>query len=165
MDAAPVSLSGLRVLELSGGIAGPLATLLLADLGADVIQVERPGGDPLRRRPGFRVWGRGKRSLVLDLKTEEGQARLAELAARADVVVTNFAPGTAERLGAGAARLRALNPRLIVCSITAFGETGPYRDEPGYEAIVAARAGLFGSQQTFRPGPAYLAFPFASQSA
>lgn len=159
------ALDGLRVLELASGIAGPLATMVLSELGADVIKIEPPGGDPLRGEPAFPVWARGKRSVVLDLKTEPGRASLEGLAAGADVVVTNFAPGTATRLGADYERLRQINPRLIVCSITGYGESGPYRDEPAYEALVAARVNLFSGQAGFRSGPVYLVFPFSSCSA
>jgi crotonobetainyl-CoA:carnitine CoA-transferase CaiB-like acyl-CoA transferase len=159
------ALAGVRVIEVSSGIAGLLATQVLADLGAEVLLVEPPGGHRLRRRPGFRVWARGKRSACLDLKREAGRARLGELAAGADVVVTNLGAGAAARLRADAATLRARNPRLVVCSITGYGESGPAREAPGYEALVAARAGLLAALPGFRPGPVYPILPIASCGA
>ncbi len=134
-------LDGLRVLELSSGPAGGLATMILADFGADVLKIEPPGGDRFRSLAAAPVWLRGKRSLVLDLREEEARARLHELAREADVVVASFRPGRATPLGADAPTLRALNPALVYCSVTGFGPEGPYADYPAYEQVVAAKSG------------------------
>jgi len=135
-------LDGIKVLDLTTGIAGPMATMLLADHGADVTRVERPGEDPLRAQLGQHVWNRGKRSAVLDLKDAGDKAVFLALAATADVVVESFAPGTTRRLGIDWPTLRAANPRLVYCSITGYGRDNPYAERPGYDALVAARSGL-----------------------
>ena len=134
-------LDGLRVLELGGGISGPLTGMLLADHGAAVTRVERPGGDPWAHPSGWRVWNRGKRSAVLDLKDPADVERFRALAVRADVVIESLSPGRAERLGVGAAGLVAGNPRLIHCSITGYGPDGADAGRPGIDALVAARTG------------------------
>ncbi len=152
-------LTGVRVLDLSQGPAGGVATMVLADFGAELIKVEPPGGDRFRFLAAAPMWLRGKHSLVLDLKTEAGVARLHELARDADVAVTSYRPGVAERLGAGYETLAALNPHLVYCAITGFGPRGPYARYKGYEALVAAKSGrmvTFGGQLP-RPGPAYAA--------
>ena len=158
-------LEGVRILDLTHYVAGPYCTRLMAGLGADVVKVERPpSGDPVRRlgpfasRPGVaRHYGdvqavedgawhlymnAGKRSLGLDLKTDQGRALALELAAQADILVENFAPGTLERLGLGYGELSAANPALVVTSISNFGQTGPYRDWRGTEANLYAMGGL-----------------------
>jgi crotonobetainyl-CoA:carnitine CoA-transferase CaiB-like acyl-CoA transferase len=136
-------LNGIRVVTLAELYPGPLATLVLADLGADVLFVERPGGDATRAMPGhFEALNRGKRSLVLDLKTPEGRARLHELARDADVVLEGYRPGVAARLGADAATLRAANPRLVHVSVSAFGQTGPEAGRGAHDLTVRALAGL-----------------------
>jgi crotonobetainyl-CoA:carnitine CoA-transferase CaiB-like acyl-CoA transferase len=141
-------LGGIRVLDLSTGIAGPIATMLLADNGADVVKVEPPGGDPTRRtESGARVWHRGKRSLELDVNDEAQLARLLELIDRADVIVENFELGVAERLGLDWNTLRTRNPRLIMCSITPYGRHVDFKDRPGIDALVAARTGLHWEQR------------------
>ena len=137
---------GLNVLELgSGSIAASMAGMVLADAGARVVKVEPPDGDRLRTAnpSGFLVWNRGKESLVADLRTTEGQQQLRSLAAIADVVIEGFAPGTTEHWGIGAEALRAANPRLVHCSITGFGPTGPYAGLKGYDSLVAAKAGVW----------------------
>lgn len=139
---------GIRVLSLAEQLPGPYATLLLADLGADVILVERPsGGDPARAFPSFfRSVGRNKRSLCLDLKAERDRADFITLAATADVVVEGYRPGTMARLGVGYDVLSACNPRLIYASITGFGQTGPSRMRPAHDLSYQAMAGMvFGS--------------------
>jgi len=157
--------SGLRVVELGQYVAGPLVGQLLADLGADVLKVERPGGDPYRGEPGrFLAWNRGKRSVVLDLHTQEDVRVLANLIRGADVVVENFRPGALERLGVDLVALRQECPSLVTCSITGFGSGGPLRDAPGWEPLVHGRAGLhvgFGEhdERVWRP------FPLASVTA
>lgn len=135
-------LDGIRVLDLTTGIAGPMATMLLADHGALVTRIERPGEDPLRAQLGYHVWNRGKRSAVLDLKDARDKQAFLALAASADVLVESHAPGLTKRLGIDYETLSALNPRLIYCSITGYGRDNPYSDRPGYDALVAARSGL-----------------------
>ncbi len=145
-------LENLRVLDLSRVLSGPYCTMVLADLGADVIKVERPGrGDDTRgwvppsigdESAYFLSVNRNKRSLTLDLSTDEGREVLYRLAKWADVVVENFRPGTADKLGVGYKTLKGLNPRLIYCAISGFGQTGPYRDKPGYDIIALAMGGL-----------------------
>ena len=158
-------LRGLRVLELGQYVAAPFVGQLLADLGADVLKVERPGGDPYRAEAGrFVAWNRGKRSVVIDLGTANDRERLLKLARSADVLVENFRPGTLRRLGIDLAALAADNPGLVTCSITGFGNSGPLRDERAWEPLVHARAGInvgFGepSERVWRP------FPLASVAA
>lgn len=135
-------LTDLRVVDLSWGVAGPMATMLLADHGADVTRIERPGGPPLPRSRGERVWHRGKRSAELDLRSQADRDVLLRLVESADVLVESFAPGVAESLGIGFEQLRASNPRLVYCSITGYGRGTRDAERPGYDALVAARAGL-----------------------
>jgi len=145
------ALAALRVLDLTQHLSGPYCAMLLADQGADVIKVEKPGkGDDAREMPPFvggegmpfMVWNRNKRSIVLDLKSAEGVADLRKLATTADVLIENFRPGTLERIGAGYAALEAINPRLIYCSISGFGQTGPYRTRGGFDLMIQAMSGL-----------------------
>jgi crotonobetainyl-CoA:carnitine CoA-transferase CaiB-like acyl-CoA transferase len=163
--AAPCS--GLRVLDLSRGPAGGIATMVLADFGAEVIKVEPPGGDPFRRLAAAPMWLRGKESIVLDLKTPAGVEHLHTLATTADVVVAGYRPGTAERLGADYTALAARNPRLVYCSITGFGPVGPYSRYKGYEGLVAAKSGrmMVFAGQIPRPGPAYAAVQVGTHAA
>ena len=157
----------IRVLDLSSGPVGGIATMMLADFGADVIKVERPGGDPFRRLTAAPVWLRGKRSAILDLRDEAGGERLRSLAAGADVVVASFRPGRAEPLGADYATLAEGNPGLVYCSITGFGPRGPYAHYPAYEGVVAAKSGRmqhFGGVPT-REGPAFAAVQTATHAA
>jgi len=143
-------LSGVRVVDLTRVLSGPFCTALLADLGADVIKVEAPEGDSLRRqgavRDGlswyFANFNRNKRSIVLDLKTDAGREALTQLIARADVLVENFRPGVLGRMGFDATRLKALRPSLVVCSINGFGADGPYRDRPAFDFIAQAMSGF-----------------------
>lgn len=144
-------LDGIRVVDLSRVLAGPYCSLLLADMGAEVIKVEEPGrGDDTRAWPPF-VAGeatyflsvnRGKKSLTLNLKAEEGRAILRRLLEGADVLLENFRPGTLARLGFGYETVRAWNPRLVYCSISGFGETGPEAWRPGYDLIVQGESGI-----------------------
>jgi crotonobetainyl-CoA:carnitine CoA-transferase CaiB-like acyl-CoA transferase len=141
-----------RVLDLSRILSGPFATMVFADLGADVIKLENPetGDDTRQWAPPYQgdqsayflAVNRNKRGIAVDLKTEPGRAIALRLAERADVVVENFRPGTAARLGLGYDALSALNPRLIYASISGFGQTGPYASQPGYDAIAQALGGL-----------------------
>lgn len=143
-------LQGIRVLDFTRALAGPYCTMVLGDLGADVDKIEMPGrGDETRewgppfingQSSYFMSINRNKRSVSLDLKSEEGLRAARDLAARSDVVVENFRPGTADRLGVGAGDLRALNERLVYCSISGFGQDGPPR--AGYDQIVQGTAGL-----------------------
>lgn len=144
-------LTGVRVVELGNFIAAPTAGRLLADFGADVVKVERPGtGDELRRwrlHGGdtsllFRALGRNKRSVTVDLRRPEGQELVRALAARSDVLLENFRPGTLERWGLGPDVLRELNPRLVVVRVSGYGQTGPYRDRPGFGGVAEAIGGL-----------------------
>ncbi|MFC8869042.1 CaiB/BaiF CoA transferase family protein [Streptomyces sp. NPDC057148] len=151
-DHGTAALRGVRIADFSRVLAGPYATMLLADLGADVVKVERPGtGDDTRAwRPPADASGtstyflgvnRNKRSVTLDLATDEGRDRARELIAGADVVVENFRPGTMEKLGLGHEELRAADPRLVYCSVTGFG-TGAGAGLPGYDLLVQAVGGL-----------------------
>lgn len=143
------ALEGIRVLELASYVTGPFAALLLADLGADVVKIEQPGqGDP------FRGWGeklysatfcslnRNKKSVTLDIRRDEGRDIFLKLAAGSDIVIENFRPGTMEKRGLGYEAIQALNPKVIYCSISGFGQKGPYRDLPGYDTIGQAMSGL-----------------------
>ena len=140
-------LEGVRVLDLSSGVAGPIAGMLLADHGADVIKVEPPGGDPMRGNPGYDVWLRGRRSAVLDLQVAAERDAFLALVDTADVVLESFSPGTTARLGIDFATLSARNPVLVHCSITAYGPHDGHRDRPGYDALVAARLGILHEQR------------------
>jgi len=141
-------LGGIRVIDLTTGIAGPMATMLLADNGADVVKVEPPGGDPTRiTESGARVWARGKRSVVLDVNDDAQCEQLRQLIDRADVVVENFDPGVAETLGLDWTTLQARNPRLVMCSITAYGRHVDFSSRPAIDALVAARTGLHWEQR------------------
>jgi crotonobetainyl-CoA:carnitine CoA-transferase CaiB-like acyl-CoA transferase len=139
MEMAGV-LEGIGVLDLSWGISGPLAGMLLSDHGAQVTRIEPPGGDPFEVS-GSRVWLRGKRRATLDLETDEDRERLRALVKTADVLIESWAPGVAARLGLDHQSLGALNPRLVHCSITGYGETGKHANRPAYDALVAARTG------------------------
>jgi formyl-CoA transferase len=141
-------LEGTRVVELGTVITAPLAGMMLADLGADVIKVERPEGDSFRHArgkgysPNFVAYNRNKRSVVLDLTDAEGRKHLLRLIEESDVLLDNFRPGVLGRLGLDPQSLQTLNPRLIQCSITGFGEAGPYRRRPAYDAVAQALSGI-----------------------
>ncbi|HWI35451.1 MAG TPA: CoA transferase [Burkholderiales bacterium] len=152
-----MKLAGLRVIDLTLFLPGPYLTLQLADHGAEVIKVEPPGeGDPTRHlglsdgdsTVYFRLLNRGKKSVVLDLKSEQGKQELYRLAASADVFVESFRPGVMERLGFGQAELRRRNPRLVYCSMSAFGAAGPYRERPAHDLAVEALAGVLSLNAT-----------------
>jgi crotonobetainyl-CoA:carnitine CoA-transferase CaiB-like acyl-CoA transferase len=147
----PGPLDGIRIIDLTSMVSGPLGTMILADQGADVIKVENPrGGDHSRqvatRRGGFSASflnnNRNKRSIALDLKQPDGIAALMRLLAQADVLVQNFRPGVAERLGIGEAAVRAVAPEIVYVSISGFGEAGPYADKPVFDPLVQAISGL-----------------------
>ena len=141
-------LSGIRIVEQGTFITGPCAGMMLADLGADVIKIESPTGDPYRSyqggqfSPHFQAYNRNKRSLVLDLHQSSDRDAFDSLIGKADVYIQNFRPGTAERLGAGVRRLHELNPRLVYCSISGFGSSGPYADRPSYDSVAQALSGF-----------------------
>jgi crotonobetainyl-CoA:carnitine CoA-transferase CaiB-like acyl-CoA transferase len=145
-----MKLEGIRVLDLSLFLPGPFLTQVMADHGADVIKLEPPGGEPVReigpRQGGQSVWfrntHRGKRSISLDLKTGQGRADFLAVADTVDVIVEAFRPGVAARLGIAPEVVRARNPRLVWCSISAFGQSGPERDRPAHDLAVEALAGL-----------------------
>ncbi|HLG88099.1 MAG TPA: CoA transferase [Alphaproteobacteria bacterium] len=148
----PGVLDDLKVLDLSWGISGPMTTMLLADHGAEVTKIEPPGGDPFRVQSGYRAWNRGKRSAILDLKDTADRDVMLKLARNADVLVESYAPGVTKRLGIDFDTLHALNPRLIYCSITAYGRDGKHANRPGYDALVAARIGLHWEQRGWPEG-------------
>jgi len=143
-------LDGVRVLDLTTMIAGPVATMMLADQGADVIKVETPSGDLMRRlakgrngmNPAFLSANRNKRSIAIDLKNAEGQAILRKLITTADVLAHNFRPGAPERLGVAESDVRAIRPDIIYVSISGFGETGPYAGQRAYDPVIQAVSGL-----------------------
>ena len=158
------ALRGLKVLDFGHYIAGPLLGMLLSDQGAEVIKVERPGGDPARTELAFATWNRGKRSISLDLKEDSGRETARKLARQADVVIENFRPGVADRLGIGYDKLAAENSALVYCSLPGFGEDHPDRDKQGWEPIIGAATGLYpkvdGSDE-----PLYSPLPIASTFA
>ena len=145
-------LSGVRVLDLSQFLAGPYGTQVLGDLGAEVIKIEQPGvgdgcrGFPPHFRHGFSGYflavNRNKKSMTLDLKQPEGRQIFYELVRHSDVVYDNFRPGVTERLGIGYDTLKTINPRIIACSVSGYGQTGPYRDRPSFDNIIQAMGGL-----------------------
>src|ERR1700687_2688331 len=149
----PGPLNGVRVLDLTGVVSGPFATMFLADQGADVLEIEAVGGDPTRGRHATLDKAgafsalvisstRGKRSLSIDVKSAVGREVLAKLVAQADVLVQNFRPGTMERLGLGADELRERHPRLIYVSISGVGDTGPYVKKRVYDPIIQGLSGF-----------------------
>lgn len=149
-EAGGWPLDGVKVLELCQVAAGPFCGMLLADMGADVVKVEPPGGDPMRAWPpitdgfseNFLSINRNKRSVVLDLKSDDGRARARALALAADVVVENYRTGTLAKFGLDAETLRAAKPALVYCSISAYGQTGPRAREGGFDVVVQARSGV-----------------------
>jgi crotonobetainyl-CoA:carnitine CoA-transferase CaiB-like acyl-CoA transferase len=153
------------VIEVGHYIAAPFAATLFADQGAEVTKIERPGGDPYRRYPaGFAAWNRGKTSVMLDLRAPDGRAEALELIEGADVLIENLRPGALARLGLPLDEMRRRNPRIVTCSISAYGSSGPARNDPGWEPLVHARAG---AQQGLVTGdrPVWLPFPMASIAA
>jgi crotonobetainyl-CoA:carnitine CoA-transferase CaiB-like acyl-CoA transferase len=155
VDPAGPPLDGIRVVDLTSYIAGSYAAMQLADMGADVVKVEALEGDSFRELPGFFGWNRGKRSIAVNLKTAEGSRIVERLAAGADVFMENMRPGVAERLGVGWERLSARNSRLVYCSVTAFGSTGPGIERPGFDPVFQAMGGLM-TLQGFGGPPQYL---------
>ena len=148
----PLPLQGIRVLDVSQVMAGPFACMLLADLGADVIKVEPPEGDQTRGAMGFKMKGpdsmgflnmnRNKRSLTLDLKTEEGKKVFFELVKTADVIVENYRPGVVQRLGIDYESVQKINPKIVYASISGFGQSGPWASRPGFDLMAQAMSGV-----------------------
>jgi len=155
------ALTGIRVLDFGQYIAGPFAATLLAEQGAEVIKVERPGGDPMRGQDGFMVWNRSKRTITLDLKKPEGLKIALDLAKKADVIIENFKPGTADKLGIGYDKVKELNPRAVYCSISGFGPKGPYAGWAGYDQIVSTVASVY-TEQGLATHPLFVVLPLAS---
>lgn len=174
MEPTPGPLAGLRILDISTVIAGPLAATLLSDLGADVVKVELPGsGDPLRELPphhrGAPLWwkvtNRNKRGITLDLRTPEGGALFRKLLPRFDVLVENFRPGTLAKWGLGSDELARVNPRLITLRVTGFGQTGPYAHRPGFARIFEALSGFTHLCGESDGPPMHLGFPISDSVA
>ena len=149
---------GITVLDFTSGRAGGVATMVMSDFGAEVIKVEPPGGEKFRDSPGSIQWNRGKKSIVLDLKTAEGQESARLLANLADVVVENFRPGVAQRLGIDYDSLGDGHPELVYASLTSFGQSGPYAHYKGYDGVVAAKSGrmMMFANQNPREGPNFV---------
>jgi CoA:oxalate CoA-transferase len=165
-----VPLSGIRVVDLTRILAGPFCTMLLADMGAEVVKIETPGqGDPLRGqgviRGGlswyFAAFNRNKKSLTLNLRHDEGRAALARLIEKSDVLVENYRPGVLAAMGFDEARLKALNPGLVVCSLSGFGDSGPYRDRPSFDFIAQAMSGFMSVTGEAGGGPLRAGPPIA----
>ncbi|MFB9737131.1 CaiB/BaiF CoA transferase family protein [Streptomyces sp. NPDC057386] len=171
MAAAPTAghgpLTGVRVVELAGIGPGPFAAMLLADLGADVVRVDRPGGPVLGIDPARDVTNRNKRSVVVDLKAPDGPARVLDLAARADVLIEGYRPGVAERLGVGPADCHARNPRLVYGRMTGWGQQGPLAGTAGHDIAYLAlngTLGMIGDPDRPPPAPANLLGDYAGGS-
>lgn len=156
------ALAGIRVLDFSSRIAGPMATMLLADFGADVVKVEPPGGDPMRDDPGYLCWNRNKRRITLNLATYEGLRTARELLARADVAVFDHAPGQLERLGLDEATLRRTNPRLLHAWLPVYAEAGRWSQLPPHDALLTAAAGGSWMQFSWEGVPVHLVTPQVS---
>jgi crotonobetainyl-CoA:carnitine CoA-transferase CaiB-like acyl-CoA transferase len=168
-----MKLTGLRVVDLTVFLPGPYLTLALADHGAEVIKIEPPDGDPTRHvgptdgptTVYFRNLNRGKKSVVLDLKQPENRERLLALAATADVFVESFRPGVCDRLGVGYAQVAERNPRIVYCSVNAFGNSGPYRDRPAHDLAVEALGGVLAMTLGDDGRPALPGVPIADIAA
>ncbi len=158
---------GITVLDFTRGMPGGVATMVMSDFGAEVIKIEAPGGEKFRDSPGAIQWNRGKKSVILDLKTSEGREKAQKLARLSDVVVESFRPGVTRRLGIDYASLGANHPELVYASLTGFGPDGPYANYKGYDAVVAAKSGrmmMFAGQNP-REGPNYVVVQGAYHSA
>ncbi|BBA97277.1 putative TMC biosynthetic enzyme L2 [Actinacidiphila reveromycinica] len=173
MPDTPLPLAGLSVIDASTLFAGPFAARVLGDFGADVIKIEQPGGDPLRRYGHtyndvpllWKTLSRNKKSVVLDLHERRDAERFVRLAARADVVIENFRPGTLERWGLGPDRLTEANPRLVLARVTAFGQDGPYARRPGFGTLAEAMSGLAAMSGEPDGPPMLPAFPLGDAVA
>jgi len=147
-------LKDIRILDLSWGMAGPMAAMLLGDQGAKITRIEAPGGDPFSGDLGYKVWNRGKRSAVLDFKDADDKSIFLKLVANADVLIESYSPGTTEKLGIDFDTMSAVNPALVYCSITGYGRNTKHSDRPAYDALVAARMGLQWEQRGWKGGSA-----------
>ncbi|AIF42508.1 CaiB/BaiF CoA-transferase family protein [Virgibacillus sp. SK37] len=157
------ALEHIKILDLSRVLAGPYCTMILGDMGADIIKVEAPGGSDETRKWGppfknnvsayYLCANRNKKSITLNLKTDEGVAAIKELVKESDVIINNFKTGTMHRLGLDYETLAKINPAIVFCSITGFGETGPYKDMPGYDFIIQAMSGLMSITGDKESGP------------
>ncbi|MGW1718220.1 CaiB/BaiF CoA transferase family protein [Streptomyces sp. NPDC002156] len=166
-EAGSGPLAGVRVVELAGIGPGPFAAMLLADLGADVVRVDRPGGTGLAIDPEYDVTNRNKRSVIVDLKAPDGPSRVLDLAARADILVEGYRPGVAERLGVGPETCHARNPRLVYGRMTGWGQEGPLARRAGHDIAYLAPTGtlgLIGSPDAPPPAPANLLGDYAGGS-
>jgi len=173
---APVAdgpLAGIRVIDLTAVVLGPMCTRELADFGADVIKIEPPEGDMMRSNgvslhPGmssiYLALNRNKRSVVLDLKTQEGRQALVKLIEGADVLVHNMRVAAIERLGFGYEAVRQINPRIVYCAATAFGQNGPYRNRPAFDDVIQASCGLVGANAIGHDAPEYIASLIADKT-
>ena len=166
--AAPQPLAGVRVIDLTRILSGPFCTMLLGDMGADVVKVEPPGvGDHIRGQGAihdglswyFAAFNRNKRSITLDLRSDAGRDVLARLLVDADMLVENFRPGVLAEMGFDQARLDAINPRLVVVSVNGYGSDGPYRDRPAFDFIAQAMSGFMATNGTPETGPLRAAPP------
>jgi len=166
---------GIKIIDCSSYMAGPMAARLLAEFGAEVIKVERPTGDPFRASPWFAIYNRSKKSIVLNLKSPAGRDAMHKLVATADVLIESFMPGATQRLGIDYDTLSAINPLLVYCSVPGFGKNGPYADVSGWEQVVQAHATVQnynGGMRSLRQnpvigtkygyGPVWSVLPFAS---
>jgi CoA:oxalate CoA-transferase len=160
--AVPLPLSGVKVVDLTRILSGPFCTMMLADMGADVVKVEGPrDGDPVRKLGTivdgmswyFAAFNRNKRSVALDLRSDEGMELLEQMLARADVLVENYRPGVLAEMGLTESRLKEINPRLIVASINGYGATGPYAERPAFDFVIQAMSGLMSVNGTPESGP------------
>ena len=158
------ALRGARVVEFGWYVPGPMLGMLLADQGAEVVKVEPPGGDPARAHPAFATWNRGKRSVELDLKSPGGLERALELVRDADVLIENYRPGVADRLGIGYEALTAINPRLVYVSLPGYGEGHPKRNAAGWDAAIGAETGFFTPPDDVE-GPVFSPLPMPSNFA
>ena len=155
-------LEGVRIVDLTSGVAGPMATMTLSDQGAEIVKVEPPGGDPMRSYGGYTVWNRGKKSVVLDVRDATDKGRLLDLLSTADVLVESFAPGKMDRLGLGYEQLKTRFPQLIYCSVTGYGRNTEAASRPAIDALVQARSGQQFEQGGWREGPIFLFMPMPS---
>ena len=168
-----MALSGIRVIDLTRILAGPFCTLMLADMGAEVIKVEPPKGDPVRGQGAikeglswyFSQFNRNKKSIVLDLYTEEGKADLKLLLESADVLVENYRPGVLAKMGFTAEFLEEINPRLICASVNGYGSTGPYVDRPSFDFIAQAMSGFMSVNGSAEGDPMRAAPPMSDMIA
>jgi crotonobetainyl-CoA:carnitine CoA-transferase CaiB-like acyl-CoA transferase len=164
-------LDGVKVLDLTRHMAGPFATQMLSDFGADVIKVESvPHGDPSRRTGTafvgqesglFLIWNRGKRSIAIDMRTPEGKEAVRRLAEQADVLIENYRPGVADKIGLGYDELSAVNPKLVYIALSAFGSSGPWSEDPGTDPVVQAMSGVMSVTGEPDGGPLLIGVPVA----